>query len=1511
MINTLLIPIKLHAFYSDGKTPIATPVADFSKLPFFYPPIVPKKKIELEEEPIHAPRYWEINSNNPFLGSTVYRKLQPTHGGARDSRILPKGLHLHWAMPDALTIKRTTTDKVKGAQFPSLPNRWLIRQSVKKAGEWQECDAWVVESDYLYPATQNTNFDLKDSAITYPVFSSKDFKKLLASEKWPSLINPTPEDIKNFPFLYDSTFRFMGRAQRYEDWVTAKAQKKNDEYLSEYHEGGLTAVGYGHPLFAAMYSNCFSVFGLHDDLSNSDDENLERRYELIGWYSDQGDDCMQLFKALATDKQLAKQDKIHWAALFSEYQWRTQDNDDAAFPARSLYYARLNLDNPLSRSDQLPDPEVTQLAVGNTGTEAYSAYLATQLKGNAGMADDKVYQVEEQLEALHLLPKISSETSDLDYKFAEARHDKGYKKIHGGDLWAVRQINNHPSNVDTPAHETDTTNNNVTLPNSLAHLLNDLNKAQWEYDRAQDRVESLRRIAFSDWYRFAYDRFETEDDGLPRSEKVLNFSQNTILVELEEAIADAGKVIEKQNVKGETQYSLENAHTAHDARVRYSWAHQLLDALHQFNLGLQAFNQQLQDEYAAKKKGDVAPQYTLLKKLAPRFYQPTDPVIVIEGDAAKDTDRHGADGQLACQLLNLDSDNFTATLKEQGYQQGLFQKVFQQIEVLEEVKNTATDKEKKIKAAYKVKKEEEQQRCKEKIDVIQEEEKKKIAAIQKEEKKKIKTIREEAGKKIKNIQKERDKKIEAIHKEELKELEKLRAKVTFINQCSTKQVKQPWHPLSLEWSIQYFPELTPWGKDEDAEKPPYGGIQYPTDFMQNYYQLDVNEPDFKLRNSPRGDSEALGGFYLSGSTILMSHLPFRVQKTFDEYLERLHLLDVFHFGLGETDIDGDWETTGIQVYAEDLISWSGLKLPKEIKQLKDNANKQLVYKSSLLEWMGSQLPFNKVDNIKSKLQSRYILHNGKSILWADEQANKKTDNQEIADQKFDARKINDPLFTITTLYDVVPDEESQDNSSNQQNKKTVLSQSLGGFHDALLTIDREAHLPVWDRHAMAYHHQRQYANKVSRYTGNVRVAPTDEPTFLPIRHGSMRIHRLTLLDNFGRYLELKLPEHNTLSERMTAHRNQEGMHPAVSPHVYLPPRLTQEARLNFRWLAAEFGNERGSNDDYEMNDHPATTPICGWVIPNHLEHSLVVYDNRGVPLGALELGEADGVKAVVWRNLPGINNHLPKEKIANPHLRHFVQQLMAAFESGERWESLLSSINQSLENIDPKSFAQHKSLSLFIGRPMAVVRASLELEVKGLPAINHSKAAFNYAMQEGLHDRPCNGFDEVKFPIHLGKSNQLNDGLVAYWLEDDKGDYVWDGDRFEHFPELEAVGRKASAVTLTLAGEAKKVTMLVDPRASVHATSGILPVKEISLPPDQFSDVLRSLSVVFRMSPVLTPEAEVQIPLPHEDGYSWSWMETKTGYSWEQVDGLKPTTMDENFLSQRIVEGWVRLVPEG
>ena len=103
------------------------------------------------------------------------------------------------------------------------------------------------------------------------------------------------------------------------------------------------------------------------------------------------------------------------------------------------------------------------------------------------------------------------------------------------------------------------------------------------------------------------------------------------------------------------------------------------------------------------------------------------------------------------------------------------------------------------------------------------------------------------------------------------------------------------------------------------------------------------------------------------------------------------------------------------------------------------------------------------------------------------------------------------------------------------------------------------------------------------------------------------------------------------------------------------------------------------------------------------------------------------------------------------------------------------------------------------------------------------------------------------------------------------------------------------------------LTMLVDPRAPVHASTGILPVKAIDIPPDMYADALGNLAVTFQVAPVMSPASGVELPLPTEAGFTWSWLSTSlTGWS----EGALATPNLKAVFSdppQQLHEGWLKL----
>ena len=156
-----------------------------------------------------------------------------------------------------------------------------------------------------------------------------------------------------------------------------------------------------------------------------------------------------------------------------------------------------------------------------------------------------------------------------------------------------------------------------------------------------------------------------------------------------------------------------------------------------------------------------------------------------------------------------------------------------------------------------------------------------------------------------------------------------------------------------------------------------------------------------------------------------------------------------------------------------------------------------------------------------------------------------------------------------------------------------LSQSLGGLTEALLMHRQTRQLAIDD--PLAFADYVTFTQRVSQYVQQESTsAPEPEWDFSPIRGGGLRVLRLRLIDTFGQTQDLTW-DSLVATAQMTS--------PQGFDWAELPPRLAQPARLNLRWLAAD--------DAMEMNSSIATIPICGWVLPNNLDGSLLVYDNHG------------------------------------------------------------------------------------------------------------------------------------------------------------------------------------------------------------------------------------------------------------------------------------------------------------
>lgn len=482
------------------------------------------------------------------------------------------------------------------------------------------------------------------------------------------------------------------------------------------------------------------------------------------------------------------------------------------------------------------------------------------------------------------------------------------------------------------------------------------------------------------------------------------------------------------------------------------------------------------------------------------------------------------------------------------------------------------------------------------------------------------------------------------------------------------------------------------------------------------------------------------------------------------------------------------------------------------------------------------------------------------------------------------------------------------NALKELNNTDFMSQNLSGFNHELLMQKQTLQLPVADplafsnsyvdpsgKNESGINSGDYFAERVKDAVGKSNfVAPEPQNEFNPIRAGRLAINKLRLIDTYGQICDLKLK--NLIKPADMADKMDED-------RVRLHPRLAQPTRLNFRWLSAQTG---AKGDDMEMNAHPATSPIIGWVVPNYLDDSLFVYDSTGEQL--LEFNENNELKTPPFNKNGTVQTILNRLQKMNSHLYEFCNYLNKRSSNSEHPEpgflkNFISGINSSLEQINPEYFSRHKDLALLMGRPIALVRVSVGIEHKGLPAVNQDWTIFRNDVRKAFEKnkkfqpgklgnmirktRETHGTDKVKFPIRIGDYLQLNDGLVGYWDKEkiDTAEFV--------FPYVKEE-KEAQYIHRNMFEGNRTVTLLFDPTAKLHATSGILPTKTIDIPEDQYLNALRKIKVSFLAAPILTERGKLQIPVPKETGQKWNW-EGNIGDDWVESPYIDQMTFAQEW----------------
>jgi hypothetical protein len=229
-------------------------------------------------------------------------------------------------------------------------------------------------------------------------------------------------------------------------------------------------------------------------------------------------------------------------------------------------------------------------------------------------------------------------------------------------------------------------------------------------------------------------------------------------------------------------------------------------------------------------------------------------------------------------------------------------------------------------------------------------------------------------------------------------------------------------------------------------------------------------------------------------------------------------------------------------------------------------------------------------------------------------------------------------------------------------------------------------------------------------------------------------------------------------------------------------------------------------------------------------------------------------------------------------------------------------LDEALARTDPGEPEDDPLLALLLGRPLALVRAELALELDGLPVSDQRL--------EALGNFDTRGFTRVKFPVRLGEAQKDTDGLIGYFIDTPQADtsgafYPAAGTSGTSYPGAIEYGH-----TLALDCETPlTLTLLMDPRARVHAITGLLPKTSIVLPPRLSSAAKSVREAFFQVAPLLSPGGAISMPKPSDDYGKWSWAYRPQVTMWKEVETVGTAADRAGFAPQpqHLSEGWLKL----
>jgi len=446
--------------------------------------------------------------------------------------------------------------------------------------------------------------------------------------------------------------------------------------------------------------------------------------------------------------------------------------------------------------------------------------------------------------------------------------------------------------------------------------------------------------------------------------------------------------------------------------------------------------------------------------------------------------------------------------------------------------------------------------------------------------------------------------------------------------------------------------------------------------------------------------------------------------------------------------------------------------------------------------------------------------------------------------------------------------------------------------------------------------------------------------------GTLTLTRARLLDAFGRTLDVPLGQ-VAVPTRSTI---------AAAPNALeLTPRLLRPARWQFRLVdaATPLGREGVEARVDQIEAALQVNPVAGFVMPDHLDESLEVFGTDGAPIGEL-LHEAVG-GGVTWEIAAGRDGPVdagPNYGLAPAQaaLGAFAAGLVAAdvqARAGQPLDpdaaqesalsALLRAIDTTLWTVDTFAALGSEHVAGLVGRPIAVVRAQLRLELRPPLDVDlrDPQRAAEWAQAEADAAR-------YAFPVRIGELTRSDDGVLGFFVDDDYAHFrlvdkaiagaATAGGRSRGQLGLYAsvnglpsgqpithpyIAGTDDADTLQLhLGQTVTLTLFMHPAGKCSLTSGLLPRKAVGLARDWVGPGLAKIAPSLRTGPVLVEtdlDKEGQVRLPKVSVFgkdqNFLWRDTPATWRTDAILAATQTALLPDTPAE-LREGWIRVAPD-